>query len=171
MRKKEEARQLKFLNNGLRWLWVSVIVLILDHVTKYLAKKYLILYTPLPILPGFNFALSFNKGAAFGFLNHESGWQVWSLGVVAVVVSLGILIWLSRLPKREHWTSIALCLIIGGALGNLWDRIIQGQVTDFIQLYISHFYWPSFNIADSAICIGAVMLFISAFCKKKASSK
>ncbi len=144
--------------SGLYWLWVTVIVLLLDYTTKWLAKKYLILYLPYAVMPGFNFSLSFNKGAAFSFLKDQPGWQVWFLGVVAFFVSVGILVWLSRLSRREAWTSIALSFIVGGALGNLLDRIMQGQVTDFIQLYVSHFYWPAFNIADSAICIGAVML-------------
>ncbi len=74
-------------------------------------------------------------------------------------MSVGILVWLSRLSRRDAWSGVALSLIVGGAVGNLLDRVLQGQVTDFIQLYVSHFYWPSFNIADSAICVGAVMLF------------
>jgi len=158
---------LKIAHTGLRWLWVSIIILILDRITKYLAQKYLILYTPVTIIPGFNLDLSFNKGAAFGFLNQESHWQVWLLGIIAFVVSIGIITWLMRLSPHERWMGIALSLITGGALGNLLDRLIQGQVTDFIQLYISRFYWPTFNIADSAICIGAVMLFLHAIFKKK----
>ncbi len=157
----------KISNTGLRWLWVSIIVLIIDRITKCLAQKYLILYRPFAILPGFNLDLSFNKGAAFGFLNHQSNWQVWFLGMIAFAVSIGIITWLTRLLRHENWMGIALSLIVGGALGNLWDRLSQGQVTDFIQLYISHFYWPTFNIADSAICIGATMLFLHAIFKKK----
>lgn len=153
--------------SGLYWLWVTALVLSLDYSTKWLAKKYLILYSPLAVLPGFNFALSFNKGAAFSFLKDQSGWQVWFLGAISVAVSISILVWLSRLPRREVWTGIALSLIVGGALGNLLDRILQGQVTDFIQLYVSHFYWPAFNIADSAICIGAAMLFWGSVFKGK----
>lgn len=145
--------------SGLCWLWVTMIVLVLDYSTKYVAKAYLSLYTPVAVMPGFNFALSFNKGAAFSFLQQQPGWQVWFLGLISAVVSVGILIWLRRLPRRDVWMGVALSLIVGGALGNLLDRIMQGQVTDFIQLYVSHFYWPSFNIADSAICVGAVMLF------------
>lgn len=146
--------------SGLCWLWVSVIVIILDYSTKYLAKKYLTLYSAYAIMPGFNFSLSFNKGAAFSFLRDQPGWQVWFLGGISILVSVAIIVWLRRLSRQEVWKNIALSLVIGGALGNLLDRIIQGQVTDFIQLYVSHFYWPSFNIADSAICVGAVMLLL-----------
>jgi signal peptidase II len=159
-------KKIKF-SSGLRWLWVTVIVLLLDRATKYFAQKYLLAYYALPVIPGFNLTLSFNKGAAFSFLNSENGWQVWFFGIIACVVSIGILIWLSRLSSRERWVAIALSLIIGGALGNLWDRISYGHVIDFIQLYISHYYWPTFNIADSAICIGAAILFGQAILKPK----
>jgi signal peptidase II len=154
----KKQRKISFFASGLCWSWIAIIVLLIDFITKFLAKKYLSLYSPYPIFPGFNFSLSFNKGAAFSFLKDQPGWQVWFLGIISAVVTFGILIWLSRLSRREVWTSIALSFIAGGALGNLLDRIMQGQVTDFIQFYISHFYWPTFNIADSAICIGAVML-------------
>ena len=153
--------------SGLCWLWVTALVLSLDYSTKWLAKKYLLLYSPVAVLPGFNFALSFNKGAAFNFLKDQAGWQVWFLGAISVVVSLGILVWLRRLPRREAWMGIALSLIVGGALGNLLDRILQGQVTDFIQLYVYHYYWPAFNLADSAICAGAIMLFFKTRASKK----
>jgi signal peptidase II len=149
---------MKIQTSGLRWLWVTIIALLLDRVTKYFAQKYLLAYYALPIIPGFNLTLSFNKGAAFSFLNSASGWQVWFFGCIAAVVSLGLIIWLARLSSRDRLACIALSLIIGGALGNLWDRLIYGHVIDFIQLYISDYYWPTFNIADSAICIGAILL-------------
>lgn len=145
-------------DSGLRWLWVSVIVLMLDRLTKHAVQKYLIAYAAQPVIPGFNLELSYNKGAAFSFLNHAPGWQVWLFGLIALVVTVVILIWLSRISYRLYWNSIALCFVVGGALGNLWDRISYGHVVDFIQLYVSNFYWPTFNIADSAICIGALML-------------
>lgn len=154
-------------NSGIVWLWVTLIVVIIDRITKYFASHYLIPYVAFPVMPGFNLTLSYNKGAAFSFLNSAPGWQVWFFGLIAVVVSLGVLLWLFRLPKREGWVCIALTLIIGGALGNLWDRVSYGQVIDFIQWYVANYYWPTFNIADSAICIGAVMLFGNAFVNNK----
>jgi len=166
LKDKNKTARLVLAASGIFWLWVTALVLSLDYSTKWLAKKYLLLYSPIAVLPGFNFALSFNKGAAFSFLKDQTGWQVWFLGAVSVVVSLGILVWLRRLPRREAWMGIALSLIMGGALGNLLDRILQGQVTDFIQLYVAHFYWPAFNIADSAICAGAIMLFFKTFLNK-----
>lgn len=166
LKNKDKAAGLAFTASGLCWLWVTALVLSLDYGTKWLAKKYLLLYSPVAVLPGFNFALSFNKGAAFSFLKEQAGWQVVFLAAVSVVVSLGMLVWLRRLPRCEAWTGIALSLIVGGALGNLLDRILQGQVTDFIQLYVANFYWPAFNIADSAICVGAMMLLIKQGIKK-----
>lgn len=163
-------RKFSICHTGVSWLWVAVIVLALDRVTKYMATQYLIPYEAFPVMPGFNFTLSFNKGAAFSFLNSAPGWQVWFFGMIAVAVSVGILLWLFRLSRRDWWVCVALTLIIGGAMGNLWDRINYGQVIDFIQWYVADYYWPTFNIADSAICIGAVMLFGNAFVNKEASS-
>ncbi len=158
-------------STGLRWLWVAVVVFILDRISKYLAMSFLTDYEPLVITRFFNFTLSYNKGAAFSFLDQASGWQMWFFGGLALVVSIGILIWLSRLSSRQRWLSISLAMIVGGALGNLFDRINYGQVIDFIQLHVSHFYWPVFNIADSAVCVGAFMLFLDAWPKKASSVK
>jgi signal peptidase II len=158
-----------YLSTGLRWLWISVIVLALDRITKVLAQKYLIFNDPHPVMPFFNFTLSYNRGSAFSFLNSASGWQVWMFGTIAIIVSLAILVWLKRLSATQRWMSIALTLIVGGALGNLWDRFSYGHVVDFIDLYVSHFHWPVFNIADSAICVGAFMLFCDAVFDRKNS--
>lgn len=156
----------QFCFSGARWLWVAIVVFGLDRFTKYIAEAYLNAYTELPIFPGFNLTLSYNKGAAFSFLDQAPGWQTWFFGSIAILVTIGIIIWLSRLSARDRWVSIALSLVVGGALGNLWDRINYGQVTDFIQLYVSHYYWPVFNVADSAVCVGAFMLFVSSFFKR-----
>jgi signal peptidase II len=157
--------KVKFFQSGLCWLWITIIILILDRFTKGLALQYLSAYTALAVTPGFNLTLSFNTGAAFSFLDGASGWQVWFFGAIATAVSIGMLVWLRRISWRESWTAIAVCLVIGGAIGNLSDRILYGHVIDFIQLYVANFYWPAFNIADSAICMGAVMLGLGAFRK------
>lgn len=157
-----------FSASGLRWLWVSVLVWVLDFVTKSLALKHLSLYEPLHITSFFNLTLAYNKGAAFSFLSTASGWQSWMLGGLAVFVCLYILVRLKQLAYYDRWVGIALTLVIGGALGNLYDRLAYGHVIDFLQFHISHYYWPVFNIADSAICIGAAMLVIDVvFFKKK----
>jgi signal peptidase II len=160
--------QKKSTATGLRWLWVTLIVLILDRVTKYLALKNLPPYAEVPVFPHFNFTLAYNKGAAFSFLNSASGWQTWLFGTIAILVSVGVLIWLFRLSSRDRWLSIALALVIGGALGNLTDRLLYGYVIDFLDFYAANWHFPFFNIADSAICIGAFMLFWDAvFFRKK----
>lgn len=156
------------MRNGLRWLWVSLVVFTLDFLSKSYALKKLMEYQPLEVNKFFNLTLSYNKGASFGFLNHASGWQTWLFGLLAIAVTIAILVWMSRLSAKQRWLNIALAMIIGGALGNLFDRIHYGHVIDFIQWHISYLYWPIFNLADSAICIGAAMLFIDAvfFAKK-----
>ena len=150
----------KICSTGLSWLWVAVLVLIVDHITKYLIQKYFVLYSIIPITEFFNFTLAYNKGAAFSFLDQFSGWQTWLLGGISVIVSVGILFWLTRISSKQQWLGIALALVLGGALGNLSDRLLYGHVIDFLDFHLGHWHWPTFNIADSAICVGAFMLFI-----------
>jgi signal peptidase II len=146
----------------LKWLWLSLAVIITDQVTKYYATDLLIYAEPVAVMPLFNLTLLHNTGAAFSFLSDAGGWQRWFFSAMAVGVSIGITIWLSRLGPRERWLAIALALVVGGALGNLWDRLYFGYVVDFIQVYYQRWYFPAFNIADSAITIGAIMLLIDA---------
>src|SRR5688572_13242378 len=136
--------QRNFFSTGLNWLWVSVAVILLDRITKTLALKYLVAYQPLAVLPFFNLTLAYNRGAAFSFLDSAPGWQVWFFAAIAIVVSLGIVIWLQRLSYKQYWLCIALTLIVGGALGNLSDRIRYEHVIDFIELYVSRWHWPAF---------------------------
>lgn len=145
-------------NQNLRWIWVAILVVILDQWAKQLALQYLILDVPHPIWPMLNFTLAFNQGAAFGFLNHSAGWQRWLFILIGTSVSIGVLIWLGRLKKSERFLSFALALVLGGAVSNLWDRIYIGHVIDFIDLYVKHWHWPIFNIADAAICTGVFLL-------------
>lgn len=147
---------------GLRWLWVTIVVLLIDRLTKYLALQNLPPYAEVPVFPHFNLTLAYNKGAAFSFLNSASGWQGWLFGAIAFFVCVGIFIWLLRVPSKKRWLCIALALIMGGALGNLSDRLLYGHVIDFLDFYAFNWHWPSFNAADSAICIGAFMLFLDA---------
>jgi signal peptidase II len=159
--------QQKICQTGLRWLWIAFIVLALDRVTKVSIQHSFGLYESLRVTSFFNLTLAYNTGAAFSFLNSASGWQTWLFGVIALAVTTTLLIWLKRLPYQQWWLSTALVLIIGGALGNLWDRISYGHVIDFIQLHIGQFYWPVFNVADSAICLGACLLILDAIFKRK----
>lgn len=145
--------------NALVWLVVSAAVIGCDQLTKAIVRHALVPYMPHEVIPRvLNWTLAFNRGAAFSFLQDASGWQTWLFGVLAVLVSIGLIVWLARTPRRDWRTALPVALIIGGALGNLTDRLIHGQVTDFIQVYWQAWSFPAFNVADSAITVGAVLL-------------
>jgi signal peptidase II len=151
--------QAKSSRGGLIWLSMSVLVIALDQLTKYVVVGALEPLVPHAVIPGFlNWTLAFNTGAAFSFLADERGWQRWLFTALAIVVSSVLARWLARTPRGEWRTALPLALVIGGALGNLIDRVRFGQVTDFIQVYYQQWVFPSFNIADSAISVGAVLL-------------
>lgn len=141
-----------------RWLWISLLVIALDQLTKILADQLLSYAQPVAVIPMFNFTLLYNKGAAFSFLASAGGWQRWFFLVLTLLVSAFIFNWLRKLKPHQLLHMIALALILGGALGNLIDRSIYGHVIDFIDVYYQQYHWPAFNIADSAIFIGAVLL-------------
>jgi len=145
-------------STGLRWIWVSIIVVILDQASKYWVLKNLIFSEPLQILPIFNLTLAFNRGAAFSFLHSASGWQNIFLGSLAFIISLLIIYWLYTLPARSRLLSIAFALVMGGAIGNAIDRLRFGYVIDFFDFHIQDWHFAIFNVADSAICIGAALL-------------
>ncbi len=145
---------------NLHWLWISVIVLAIDTFTKQLAITHLPFARPVKVLPFFNLTLSFNKGAAFSLLNNAGGWQQWFFGAIAVIVCITLLAWLVRLEPTKKWPAFAISFIVGGAIGNLTDRLSHGHVIDFIQLHAGQYYWPIFNAADSAIFLGAIILAI-----------
>ncbi|GAB4292534.1 MAG: signal peptidase II [Thiohalomonadaceae bacterium] len=146
----------------LKWLWLSVVVIALDQFTKVLATTNLALHEPVPVLPMFNLTLMHNTGAAFSFLSQAGGWQRWFFVAIAVAVSAALIAWLRQLPRHQAWLAVALALVLGGALGNVWDRIMLGYVVDFIDLYYGDWHWPAFNVADSAITVGAIMLLLDA---------
>ena len=146
----------------MKWLWVSVLVVVLDQITKAVASHYLQLHDPVAIITGLNFTLMHNTGAAFSLLSKAGGWQRWFFIILAVVISVVIIFWLINLPKHKRWVGCALALILGGAIGNLWDRIFLSYVVDFIDVYYQSAHWPAFNVADSAITVGAIMLIIDA---------
>lgn len=144
----------------LKWSWVSLLVIILDQLTKLWASSALSYGEPVAVVPFFNLTLMHNTGAAFSFLSDAGGWQRWFFALVALVISAVILVWLKRLPSEKVLLALALALVLGGALGNVWDRIYLGYVVDFIDVYYQNLHWPAFNLADSAIFIGAVLLII-----------
>jgi signal peptidase II len=152
------------------WGWLSLLVIALDQATKTLAETLLVMHQPIPVLPSFNFMLTYNTGAAFSFLADAGGWQRWFFLGLGATVSIGLIVWLYRLKFEEKRLALALALILGGAVGNLIDRAWMGQVIDFIQLYYDRWYWPAFNIADSAITLGAMLLVLDSFWTREAAS-
>ena len=140
------------------WLWLSLLIFLLDQGSKYLADEYLTYMQAVELLPVFDLTLVYNSGAAFSFLADAGGWQRWLFSGLALIVSLVLLLWVRRLDSTERLMAIALALILGGATGNLFDRITLGYVIDFISLHYRNYYFPSFNIADSAISLGAAVL-------------
>ena len=149
--------------SALIWLWLSVFVIAFDLITKLLAEHYLTYAQPVPILPVFDLTLLYNPGAAFSFLAGEDGWQRWFFTAIAVGVSIMLMSWLYKLPRSNKGLAMALALILGGALGNLYDRLADGHVVDFISVHWDNSYFPAFNIADSAITVGAIMLVLDVF--------
>jgi signal peptidase II len=148
------------------WLWLSLVVLLLDQVTKWLVLAWLEPYQVVELVPNLNMTLMFNTGAAFSLLSDAGGWQRWLFAAFALAVTLVLAVWLVRLKPGEGWLAAGLALIIGGAVGNLVDRMLLGHVVDFVQVYLPFIPlalfnpWPSFNVADSAISIGVVMLIV-----------
>ena len=147
----------------LHWLWLSLFVLAADQISKQLAESAIRLYERVALLPHLNLTLTYNRGAAFSFLSDQGGWQRWFFSVLAMVVTLVLIVWLRQLDRANRWTAISLSLIIGGAVGNLIDRLLFGHVIDFIDLYYGQWHWPAFNVADSAITVGVVMMLLDAF--------
>lgn len=147
-----------------KWLSLSVLIIVFDQLTKVIAARELVLYVANPVLPGFNLTLVYNTGAAFSLLSQAGGWQRWFFIILASAVSLFLLYWIRSLEYSGRWLLCALSLLLGGAVGNLIDRIRLGYVIDFIEIYYRDYFWPAFNLADSAITAGAIMLVIDAIC-------
>lgn len=166
------------------WMVIAAAVIGMDQITKHLAVRLLQLHEPASLLPFVNLDLAYNAGAAFSFLADSAGWQRWFFVALALVVSTVIVRWLRRLRPDERWNGVALSLILGGALGNAVDRIFFGHVIDFIDVYYMaescmplftplpigdglQCHWPAFNLADSAISVGAVMMIVDAILPSK----
>lgn len=154
---------------GTFWLLMAILVIALDQATKALASELLHYADPVPVMPLLNWTLLHNEGAAFSFLSDAGGWQRWFFVLVSLGVSGFITHWIFQLRGREYLQKLALAFILGGALGNLLDRLFLGYVVDFIQLhYQQRYFFPAFNIADSAITIGAIlMIYYSLFLNKE----
>lgn len=153
------------------WLWLSVLVILLDQLSKAWVLATLVPGQKLAVIPDvFYWTLAFNKGAAFSFLADSGGWQRWLFTGLALFISLVLLIWLKRTRVGEWRTALPLALVLGGALGNVIDRLRMGHVTDFILVYFGDWAYPAFNVADSAVCVGAVLLILFSLLQGKHES-
>ena len=147
--------------SGLRWLWITVIMLILDQATKYWTVQALDLYESYEILSFFNFTYARNYGAAFSFLGDAGGWQKYLFTFIAFAVSAFLLFSLKKNSVDKRWENIAFCLVLSGAIGNVMDRLMFGYVVDFLDFDLGFYRWPTFNVADIAIFIGAAMMILA----------
>ena len=149
----------------LPWLLLSVLILVVDRVTKDIFEGSLSMYQRIEVIPGyFDWTLAYNTGAAFSFLADAAGWQRWFFAAIAIVVSVVLVVWLKRLKRHETLLAVALATVLGGALGNLYDRVVLGHVVDFILVHWqSRWFFPAFNLADTFITIGAILLALDMF--------
>lgn len=149
--------------NMLKWLWLSLLAIILDQASKLAIAGSMHLYQSIQIMPYFNLTYVHNTGAAFSFLSDAGGWQRWFFAGLALLISVVIAVWLARLKQHETLLAIALALVLGGAIGNLIDRLAYGYVIDFLDVYYQTWHWPAFNIADSAITLGVILMLVESF--------
>jgi signal peptidase II len=142
----------------LKWLWLSLLAVVLDQTSKLAIDNAMQLYESIPLIPYFNLTYVHNTGAAFSFLSDAGGWQRWLFAALAIIISGVLAVWLARLQKHETLLAVALSLVLGGAIGNLIDRVAYGYVIDFLDVYYQDWHWPAFNIADSAITLGVILM-------------
>lgn len=154
----------------LPWYGLALVIIVLDLLTKAWVSGYLQYGESKPITSFFNLVLVHNYGAAFSFLSDAGGWQRWFFTALALAVSVWIVIWLYRAPEKNTWLLTGLALVLGGAIGNLWERLVQGYVVDFIDIYYQGYHWPAFNLADSAICVGVALLLFDSLINKGETS-
>ncbi|SEA41332.1 signal peptidase II [Lonsdalea quercina] len=162
-------------STGLRWLWLALVVLVVDLGSKQWVMTHFQLGESLPLIPFFNLTYAHNPGAAFSFLADKDGWQRWFFAVIALAITAALLVLMYRSSASQKLNNIAYAMIIGGAVGNLTDRLVHGYVIDFVDFYINDWHYPIFNIADAGICIGALLIVLEGFFvsseKKKAEGK
>ncbi|AXW85997.1 signal peptidase II [Lonsdalea britannica] len=162
-------------STGLRWLWLALVVLVVDLGSKQWVMTHFQLGESLPLIPFFNLTYAHNPGAAFSFLADKDGWQRWFFAVIALAITAALLVLMYRSSASQKLNNMAYAMIIGGAVGNLTDRIVHGYVIDFVDFYINDWHYPIFNIADAGICIGALLIVLEGFFvsseKKKAEGK
>lgn len=158
-----------FKDTGWRLWWLMLLVLVADQVSKQVVIANMQLFDSIELLPFFNLTYVRNYGAAFSFLSDAGGWQRWFFTLIAVVISVVLAVWLARNSKAQLKLNLALSLVLAGAIGNLIDRSVYGFVIDFLHVYYQNWHYPAFNIADSAICIGAALLIWDSFSSNEVS--
>ena len=144
----------------LRWLWLSALVVVADQASKQFIAASMSLYDSIPVVPFLRLTYVHNTGAAFSFLSDAGGWQRWLFAGLAIVSGAIIAVWLGRLEQRQKLLAVSLALILGGAVGNLINRLVYGYVIDFIDVYYQAWHWPAFNVADAAISIGVALMLL-----------
>ncbi|RWR00577.1 lipoprotein signal peptidase [[Pantoea] beijingensis] len=151
------------LSTGLRWLWLVLVLIVIDFGSKQWVMNNFMLHQSMSVMPSLNFFYAHNYGAAFSFLADKGGWQRWFFAGIAIAIAVALLVMMYRTPASLKLNNIAYALIIGGALGNLFDRAYHGFVVDFIDFYIGDWHFATFNIADCGITIGAVLIVLESF--------
>jgi signal peptidase II len=155
------------VKSNMNLFWFSGLIIVLDQLTKYIAETSLDYRVPVNMFTGLNMTLVYNKGAAFSFLSDAGGWQRWFFMALSITISIALIYWLRSVDRNRKYLAWGLALILGGAIGNLIDRSLYGHVIDFIDVYYSSWHWPAFNIADSAITLGAGLLILDMFTYKE----
>lgn len=152
------------------WLWLALAVILLDQASKLWVLAVFEDYEVLPVTGFFNLVLVYNEGAAFSFLADAGGWQRWFFIGLALIISVVLYRWLGQLKPGERLTAAALSLILGGAWGNLIDRVLYAKVVDFLDFYYQQWHWPAFNLADSAITLGVALMLVALFREGRSQS-
>lgn len=154
--------------SGWRWLPLTAAIIVLDQATKAWIDRHFELYEGVTVLPVLDITRLHNTGAAFSFLAGAGGWQRWFFTILAIGVSAGILVWMKRLHAREQGLLAAgLALVLGGAIGNVIDRMRHGYVVDFVHVHWGSAYFPAFNVADAAITVGAILVILDSFLESR----
>ncbi|MAG75681.1 MAG: signal peptidase II [Colwelliaceae bacterium] len=160
-----------FSTTALKWLWLTLLFLVVDQVTKHWVTGTFDLYESVAIMPYFNLTYVHNEGAAFSFLADQGGWQRWLFAAIATAACVLFTYWMAKTPASNKVLGVGFALMLSGAMGNLIDRVLLGYVIDFLDFYIGNSHWPAFNIADSVIFVGAALMIYDSFTSDSEDSK
>lgn len=160
-----------FSTTALKWLWLTLLFLVVDQVTKHWVAGTFDLYESVAVMPYFNLTYVHNEGAAFSFLADQGGWQRWFFAAIATAACVLFTYWMAKTPASNKVLGVGFALMLSGAMGNLIDRVLLGYVIDFLDFYIGNSHWPAFNIADSVIFVGAALMIYDSFTSGSEDSK